>query len=169
MKGNFKKFISGYDGVIGSHFTNDFRIGYFDNKILCIEEYVDWFGGGVHGDTDYNYTIISLETGKKLNNDFDLYTDLVDYSEEFAEFFKKEFIEYHDYRGHYEERYTTKPSYYKDYYFSTPFIFNNDGTITIYNTNGPSEAERVFRVVKIDMKKLKPYVKKDSFYRYLFD
>ena len=173
MKGNFKKSISddknekSGGSAMSYHYSNDFRIRYFDNKILCLEEYVSSLQSTTY--VGYNYTIISLETGKKLNNDFDLYTDLVDYSEEFAEFFKKEFIEYHDYRGHYEERYTTKPSYYKDYYFSTPFIFNNDGTITIYNTNGPSEAERVFRVVKIDMKKLKPYIKKDSFYRYLFD
>ena len=39
------------------------------------------------------YGIISLETGKRLSNDF--YEDLVDYSEEFKEFFKKEFIDYH--------------------------------------------------------------------------
>lgn len=92
MKENFKEGISN-DGAIGKHFTKDFRIGYFDNKILCIEEYIDFFGGGAHGDTYYHYTIISLETGNKLNNDF--YKDLIDYNEEFKEFLKKEFIKYH--------------------------------------------------------------------------
>ena len=165
MKENLKEGISN-DEVIGKHFTNDFRIGYFDNKILCIEEYVDYFGGGAHGDDWYNYTIISLETGKKLNNDF--LNDLVDYNEEngeFEEFLKKEFIEYH-------KDITEANKSFDIFYFShstTSFIFNNDGTIDIYNDWFPY-VSRVFREVKkIDMKKLKPYVKKDSFYRYLFD
>ena len=64
MKENLKEGISN-TGVIGAHFTNDFRIGYFDNKILCIEEYADWIGGGApHNDWWYDYTIISLETEK---------------------------------------------------------------------------------------------------------
>lgn len=49
MKENLKEGISNH-GVIGSHFTNDFRISYFDNKILCIEEYADYFGGREHGE-----------------------------------------------------------------------------------------------------------------------
>ena len=169
MKGNFKKFISGDDEIIvGEYFTNDFRIGYFDNKILCIEEYVDWFGGVA--DTSYNYTIISLETGKKLNNDF--YKDLIDYNEEFKEFLKKEFIKYHEISGDdFDDYYLPEPPYdfdFRNYYFPTIFIFNNDETIDIYNAHLPTVV-RVYRKTKIDMKKLKPYIKKDSFYRYLFD
>ena len=171
MKENLKEGISN-TGNIGGHSTNDFRIGYFDNKVLCIEEYVDWFGGGAHGEWWYNYTIISLETGKKLSNDF--YEDLVDYSEEFKEFFKKEFIEYHKISEYefYNYYYLDLPDEPKqsdnDYYLPTPFIFNNDGTIDIYNDNTPLVVSHI-RKTKIEMKKLKPYIKKDSIYRYLFD
>ena len=207
MKENLKKGISN-TGVIGAHFTNDFRIGYFDDKILCIEEYADEFSGGAHGEIWYNYNIISLETGKRLSNDF--YEDLVDYSEEFKEFFKKEFIDYHtisseeDYINRYLseedknnkefleylkkekevirhnkdlENYLEnsfdydfpKPKQSDDsYYLPTFFIFNNDGTVDIYHDYLPF-ALYFFRKTKIEMKKLKPYIKKDSFYRYLFD
>lgn len=48
------------------------------------------------------------------------------------------------------------------------FIFNNDGTIDIYNDYLPKVVS-VFREIKIEMKKLKPYIKKDSFYKYLFN
>ena len=166
MKENFKEGIRN-DGAIGKHFTNDFRIGYFDNKILCIEEYLDLFGGGAHGDTYYHYTIISFETGNKLNNDF--YKDLIDYNEEFKEFLKKEFIKYHkisedDFGDDYLP--IPEPSYdfdFDNYYF--PIIFNNDGTIDIYR----DYYSGFVGVPNIEMKKLKPYIKKDSFYKYLFD
>ena len=169
MKENFKEGISN-DGAIGKHFTKDFRIGYFDNKILCIEEYIDYFGGGAHGDTYYHYTIISLENGNKLNNDF--YKDLIDYNEEFKKFLKKEFIKYHkisedDFGDDYLP--IPEPSYdFDNYYFPIIFIFNNDGTIDIYNDYLPKVVS-VFREIKIEMKKLKPYIKKDSFYKYLFN
>ena len=88
MKENFKEGISN-DGAIGKHFTKDFRIGYFDNKILCIEEYVEEWGGGV-ANRLHNYAIISLETRKKLGNGF--YEDLINYSEEFKEFWKKRIL-----------------------------------------------------------------------------
>ena len=170
MKENLKYGTSN-DGSIGGHFTNDFRIGYFDNKILCIEEYVDWFGGGApHNDWWYDYTIISLETGKKLSNDF--YEDLVDYSEEFKEFLKKEFIEYHEISkdDFFDNDNLPKPKQSNyDYYSPTFFIFNNDGTIDIFNHSLFGYAARVRNKTKIEMKKLKPYIKKDSIYRYLFD
>lgn len=169
MKENFKEGISN-DGAIGKHFTKDFRIGYFDNKILCIEEYIDYFGGGAHGDTYYHYTIISLENGNKLNNDF--YKDLIDYNEEFKKFLKKEFIKYHKIsEDDFEDDYLPipEPSYdFDNYYFPIIFIFNNDGTIDIYNDYLPKVVS-VFREIKIEMKKLKPYIKKDSFYKYLFN
>ena len=169
MKENFKEGISN-DGAIGKHFTKDFRIGYFDNKILCIEEYIDYFGGGAHGDTYYHYTIISFETGNKLNNDF--YKDLIDYNEEFKEFLKKEFIKYHKIlEDDFEDDYLPipEPSYdFDNYYFPIIFIFNNDGTIDIYNDYLPKVVS-VFREIKIEIKKLKPYIKKDSFYKYLFN
>ena len=161
MKGNFKRFTI-YDRDKGkAFFTNDFRIGYFVNKILCIEEYIDFFGGGAHGDTYYHYTIISFETGNKLNNDF--YKDLIDYNEEFKEFLKKEFIKYHKIsEDDFEDDYLPipEPSYdFDNYYFPIIFIFNNDGTIDI----------DIYPFPPIEMKKLKPYIKKDSFYKYLFN
>ena len=167
MKENFKRFTIYDMNNSMAFFTNDFRIGYFDNKILCLEEYLYnlveiW----------YNYNIISLETGKRLSNDF--YEDLVDYSEEFKEFFKKEFIEYHKISEYefYNDYYLHLPDEPKqsddDYYFPTPFIFNNDGTIDIYNRHTPRVIGHI-RKTKIEMKKLKPYIKKDSIYRYLFD
>ena len=168
MKENLKYGTSNA-GSIGGHFTNDFRIGYFDNKILCIEGYVDSFSGGAHGNWWYDYTIISLETGKELSNDF--LEDLVDYSGEFKEFFKKEFIEYHEISEDEFDNYWYLPRPKQsddDYYLPAYFIFNNDGTIDIYNHIG-SSAVRVFSKTKIEMKKLKPYIKKDSIYRYLFD
>ena len=170
MKGNFKRFTI-YDGDKGkAFFTNDFRTGYFDNKILCIEEYIDFFGGGAHGDTYYHYTIISLENGNKLNNDF--YKDLIDYNEEFKEFLKKEFIKYHkisedDFGDDYSP--IPEPSYdFDNYYFPIIFIFNNDGTIDIYNAYFPA-VRMGYHLLTIEIKKLKPYIKKDSFYKYLFD
>ena len=143
-----------------------------------------------------------------MSNDF--YEDLVDYSEEFKEFFKKEFIYYHTISSEYdyinrfpylseEKKYSEnnkefleflkkelilhnedleiylenydfhKPKQSDDsYYLQTFFIFNNDRTIDIYNDIS-STAVRSFSKTKIEMKKLKPYVKKDSLYRYLFD
>ena len=155
MKENLKYGTSN-TGVIGAHFSNDFRIGYFDDKILCIEEYVDSFGGGAHGNWWYDYTIISLETGKRLSNDF--YEDLVDYSEELKEFLRKEFYS-DDY--HLPKPKQSDDNYYQPYFF----IFNNDGTIDIYRNSIGGEDFKI----KIKMEKLKPYIKKDSFYRYLFD
>ena len=161
MKESFKEGISN-DGRIGGYFTNNFRIGYFDNKILCFEEYVEEWSGGV-ANRLHNYAIISLETGNKLNNDF--YKDLIDYNEEFKEFWKKEFIKYHkisedDFKDYYLP--IPEPSYdfdFDNYYFPIIFIFNNDGTIDI----------DIYPFPPIEMKKLKPYIKKDSFYKYLFN
>ena len=164
MKGNFKRFTI-YDRDKGkAFFTNDFRIGYFDNKILCLEEYAYEFNGGAHPNTDYNYTIISLEMGNKLNNE--LYKDLVNYSEEFKEFLKKEFIKYHKIS---EDDYLPIPKLLDDSYsLLVFFIFNNDGTIDIYNAYFPA-VRMGYHLLTIEIKKLKPYIKKDSFYKYLFD
>ena len=165
MKESFKEGISN-DGRIGGYFTNDFRIGYFDNKILCLEEYVEEWSGGV-ANRLHNYAIISLETRKKLGNDF--YEDLVNYSEEFKEFWKKEFIKYHkiskyDYSD--IDYGLPKPKQSDDDYYSPAFfIFNDDGTIDIYR----DYYSGFVGVPKIEMKKLKPYIKKDSFYKYLFN
>ena len=151
MKENLKEGISNV-GPYDSYLTNDLRIGYFDNKILCAEEYMEF---GVET-TSYYYTIISLETGKRLSNDF--YEDLVDYSEELKEFLRKEFYS-DDY--HLPKPKQSDDNYYQPYFF----IFNNDETIDICN-----EVDFQYGgFAKIEMEKLKPYIKKDSFYRYLFD
>ena len=103
-----------------------------------------------------------------MNNNF--YEDLVDYSEEFKEFWKKEFIEYHEIsEDEFNDYYLPEPKQSDGYYSPTFFIFNNDGTIDIFNHSLFCYAARVWNKTKIEMKKLKPYVKKDSFYRYLFD
>ena len=82
-------------------------------------------------------------------------------------------MEYHKYNemseDDFKDYYLPKPKHkqaedYSGYYFPTPFIFNNDGTVDIYNDTLPSVIN-----TKIEMKKLKPYIKKDSIYRYLFD
>ena len=170
MKGNFKRFTIYDMNNSMAFFTNDFRIGYFDSKILCLEEYVYELNGGAHPNTDYYPTIISLENGEKLNNR--LFKDLVDYSEEFKEFFKKEFVKYHTkYNKETIEFYEVdEVADALEFYFSPDYIeiiFNNDGTVDIYNPF--AEVFRDFRKTKIEMKKLKPYIKKDSIYRYLFD
>lgn len=65
--------------------------------------------------------------GNKLNNE--LYKDLVNYSEEFKEFLKKEFIKYHKIS---EDDYLPIPKLLDDSYsLLVFFIFNNDGTIDI--------------------------------------
>ena len=104
-----------------------------------------------------------------MSNDF--YEDLVDYSEEFKKFWKKESIEYHkiseDEYNYYLFLYLPEPKQLDDdYYLPTFFIFNNDGTIDIYYGFAPLVINHV-RTTKIEMKKLKPYIKKDSFYRYI--
>lgn len=137
----------------------------------------------------YDCNIISLESVKKINNTLE---DLVDYDEKFIEFLTKEYKEYKtEIKGLmdlFRNSYNDEPS--DDFYFpddldlhndsdlpeqsdnlseqsfdlpedinKSKFIFNNDGTIDI----------DIYPFPPIEMKKLKPYIKKDSFYKYLFN
>ena len=183
------------------------EITYFDDKILCVKDWLtyssieDLFNYSENRDLEdllynsskpadfYDCNIISLESGKKINNTLE---DLVDYDEKFIEFLTKEYKEYKtEIKGLmdlFRNSYNDEPS--DDFYFpddldlqndsdlpeqsdnlseqsfdlpedinKSKFIFNNDGTIDI----------DIYPFPPIEMKKLKPYIKKDSFYRYLFD
>ena len=136
----------------------------------------------------YDCNIISLETGKKINNTLE---DLVDYDEKFIEFLKKEYIEdknrMRDYLGF---LYSNEPEPANDFYFPDDFDFQNDSDSTeqsdnlseqsfdlpeninkskfIFNNDGTIDID-IYPFPPIEMKKLKPYIKKDSIYRYLFD
>ena len=173
------------------------EITYFDNKILCIQDYLTLSESEIKNTyyINHDYNIISLETGKKLNNTL---ADLVDYDEIFIEFLTKEYKDYFKAKIEFAIELQNMITLFKDldipeseqlndFNFPEPtsyfpedfdlpeevskskFIFNNDGTITIYNDWLPTITKGYSSNLSIDMKKLKPYIKKDSFYRYLFD
>ena len=192
------------------------EITYFDNKILCIEDTLDsinyeGFLSSLENKESkdsadlsefsdnsyfYDYNIISLETGKKLNNTLE---DLVDYDKIFIAFLTKEYKDYFKaqieeqnrmidlFKDLYKELDIPENEQPNDFNFLEPtsyfpedfdlpeeiskskFIFNNDGTITVYNDWLPTITKGYSSNLSIEMQKLKPYIKKDSFYRYLFD
>ena len=185
------------------------EITYFDDKILCVKDFLtsssieDLFVSSEDKNLEdlsnsskpadfYDCNIISLESGKKINNTLE---DLVYYDDLFIEFLTQEYKEYIEKQIEYENRMRDLfKNLYKDLdipeneqtndfnfpesTFNFPddfdlpedmnkskFIFNNDGTIDIYR----DYYSGFVGVPKIEMKKLKPYIKKDSFYKYLFD
>ena len=186
------------------NYSNCFsEITYFDDKILCVKDFLtsssiedlfvssedknleDLSNSSKHADF-YDCNIISLESGKKINNTLE---DLVYYDDLFIEFLTQEYKEYIEKQIEYENRMRDLfKNLYKDLdipeneqtndfnfpesKFNFPddfdlpedinkskFIFNNDGTIDI----------DIYPFPPIEMKKLKPYIKKDSFYKYLFN
>ena len=187
------------------------EITYFDDKILCVKDWLtlttledltledllnysenrdleDLYNSSKSSDF-YDCNIISLETGKKINNTLE---DLVDYDEKFIEFLKKEYKEYEtEMKGLmdlFRNSYNDEPS--DDFYFPDDFDFQNDSDSTeqsdnlseqsfdlpeninkskfIFNNDGTIDID-IYPFPPIEMKKLKPYIKKDSIYRYLFD
>ena len=183
-------------------------ITYFDDKILCVKdlltsssiedlfnysenEYLEDLYNSSKPADFYDCNIISLESGKKLNNTLE---DLVDYDEKFIEFLTKEYKEYKTeikglmdlFRNSYNDGHEQS----NDFYFPDYFDFQNDSDLTeqsdnlseqsfdlpedinkskfIFNDDGTIDLD-IFSFPPIEMKKLKPYIKKDSFYRYLFD
>ena len=186
------------------NYSNCFsEITYFDDKILCVKDFLtsssieDLFVSSEDKNLEdlsnsskpadfYDCNIISLESGKKINNTLE---DLVYYDDLFIEFLTQEYKEYIEKQIEYENRMRDLfKNLYKDLdipeneqtndfnfpesKFNFPddfdlpadinkskFIFNNDGTIDI----------DIYPFPPIEMKKLKPYIKKDSFYKYLFD
>ena len=186
------------------NYSNCFsEITYFDDKILCVKDFLtsssieDLFVSSEDKNLEdlsnslkpadfYDCNIISLESGKKINNTLE---DLVYYDDLFIEFLTQEYKEYIEKQIEYENRMRDLfKNLYKDLdipeneqtndfnfpesKFNFPddfdlpedinkskFIFNNDGTIDI----------DIYPFPPIEMKKLKPYIKKDSFYKYLFN
>ena len=186
------------------NYSNCFsEITYFDDKILCVKDFLtsssieDLFVSSEDKNLEdlsnslkpadfYDCNIISLESGKKINNTLE---DLVYYDDLFIEFLTQEYKEYIEKQIKYENRMRDLfKNLYKDLdipeneqtndfnfpesKFNFPddfdlpedinkskFIFNNDGTIDI----------DIYPFPPIEMKKLKPYIKKDSFYKYLFN
>ncbi|WP_432633861.1 hypothetical protein [Brachyspira sp.] len=191
-------------------------ITYFDSKILCIEDTLDsinyegFLSSLENKESEdsvdlsefsdnsyfYDYNIISLEMGKKLNNTLE---DLVDYDKIFIAFLTKEYKDYFKsqieeqnrmidlFKDLYKELDIPENEQPNDFNFPEPtsyfpedfdlpeevgkskFIFNDDETITIYNDWLPTITKGYSNNLSIEMEKLKPYIKKDSFYRYLFD
>ena len=179
------------------------EITYFDDKILCVKDlltsssiedlfnYSEDLSNSSKPENFYDCNIISLESGKKLNNTLE---DLVDYDEKFIEFLTKEYIEYKTeikglmdlFRNSYNDGHEQS----NDFYFPDYFDFQNDSDLTeqsdnlseqsfnlpeninkskfIFNDDGTIDID-FYPFPPIEMKKLKPYIKKDSFYRYLFD
>ena len=201
------------------------EITYFDDKILCIEDilnsstsinFEDYISSLENKESEdsvdtsdtsdtyyYDYNIISLETGKNLNNTLE---DLVDYDEIFIAFLTEEYKDYFKnkiesiieeqnmikdlFKNLYRDLDIPENEQPNDFNFPEPtsyfpedfdlpeevskskFIFNGYGSITIYNDWLPTITKGMDyydEYLTIDMKKLKPYLKKDSFYRYLFD
>ena len=186
------------------NYSNCFsEITYFDDKILCVKDFLtsssieDLFVSSEDKNLEdlsnsskpadfYDCNIISLESGKKINNTLE---DLVYYDDLFIEFLTQEYKEYIEKQIEYEngmrdlfknlykdldipENEQTNDFNFPESKFNFPddfdlpedinkskFIFNNDGTIDI----------DIYPFPPIEMKKLKPYIKKDSFYKYLFD
>ena len=179
------------------------EITYFDDKILCVKDFLtsssieDLFVSSEDKNLEdlsnsskpadfYNCNIISLESGKKINNTLE---DLVYYDDLFIEFLTQEYKEYIEKQIEYKngmrdlfknlykdldipENEQTNDFNFPESTFNFPddfdlpedinkskFIFNNDGTIDI----------DIYPFPPIEMKKLKPYIKKDSFYKYLFN
>ena len=204
-------------------------ITYFDDKILCVKDSLDssslsdFYNKDFYDSLEnrsildllaestlensdayfYDCNIISLETGKKLNNTLE---DLVDYDEKFIEFLTKEYIEDKNrMRDYLSFLYSGEPEQLNDFYFPDYFDFQNDSDLTEQSDNlseesldlpePPRQSKFIFEFkndelylsiyyywfstdanynnsylpLPIEMKKLKPYIKKDSFYRYLFD
>ena len=179
------------------------EITYFDDKILCVKDwltsssiedlfnYSEDLSNSSKPENFYDCNIISLESGKKLNNTLE---DLVDYDEKFIEFLTKEYKEYKTeikglmdlFRNSYNDGHEQS----NDFYFPDYFDFQNDSDLTeqsdnlseqsfnlpeninkskfIFNDDGTIDID-FYPFPPIEMKKLKPYIKKDSFYRYLFD
>lgn len=186
------------------NYSNCFsEITYFDDKILCVKDFLtsssieDLFVSSEDKNLEdlsnsskpadfYDCNIISLESGKKINNTLE---DLVYYDDLFIEFLTQEYKEYIEKQIEYKNRMRDLfKNLYKDLdipeneqtndfnfpesKFNFPddfdlpedinkskFIFNNDGTIDI----------DIYPFPPIEMKKLKPYIKKNSFYKYLFN
>ena len=186
------------------NYSNCFsEITYFDDKILCVKDFLtsssievlfvssedknlEDLSNSLKPADFYDCNIISLESGKKINNTLE---DLVYYDDLFIEFLTQEYKEYIEKQIKYENRMRDLfKNLYKDLdipeneqtndfnfpesKFNFPddfdlpedinkskFIFNNDGTIDI----------DIYPFPPIEMKKLKPYIKKDSFYKYLFN
>ena len=183
------------------------EITYFDDKILCVKDWLtyssieDLFNYSENRDLEdllynsskpadfYDCNIISLESGKKINNTLE---DLVDYDEKFIEFLTKEYKEYKtEIKGLmdlFRNSYNDEPS--DDFYFPDDLDLQNDSDLTeqsdnlseqsfdlpedinkskfIFNNDGTIDID-IYPFPPIEMKKLKPYIKKDSFYRYLFN
>ena len=193
------------------------EITYFDDKILCVKDFLtsssieDLFNYSENRDLEdlFNYSenrdledllynsskhadfydcnIISLESGKKINNTLE---DLVDYDEKFIEFLTKEYkTEIKGQMDLFRNLYNNESEPKDDFYFPDYFDFQNDSDLPeqsdnlseqsfdlpedinkskfIFNNDGTIDID-IYPFPPIEMKKLKPYIKKDSFYKYLF-
>ena len=182
------------------------EITYFDDKILCVKDFLTsssiedlfnysenrgledlLYNSSKHADF-YDCNIISLESGKKINNTLE---DLVDYDEKFIEFLTKEYkTEIKGLMDLFRNLYNNEPEPKDDFYFPDYFDFQNDSDLPeqsdnlseqsfdlpedinkskfIFNNDGTIDID-IYPFPPIEMKKLKPYIKKDSFYKYLFN
>ncbi|MEI0508548.1 hypothetical protein [Brachyspira intermedia] len=134
---------------------------YFDDKIFSIMNYSD----GYYGESGIVYqsyvTILSINSLVKINN---YLGNLVYDNKDFRTFLKNKIKEQNpnydnDNFGEYFDEYITSLNYAEIY-------FNTDAAVTIHFFLGKEKLEYSFINIKIN--ELKPYIKPDSFYSYLF-
>ncbi|CRF34152.1 hypothetical protein BRSU_1908 [Brachyspira suanatina] len=134
---------------------------YFDNNIFSIKNYSD----GYYGEFGIIYksytTIFTINSLVKINN---YLGNLVYDTKEFRTFLKNKIKEQtynydNDNFGEYFDEYITSLNYAEIY-------FNTDASVTIHFFFGKEKLEYGF--ININIEELKPYIKPDSFYSYLF-
>ena len=134
---------------------------YFDDKILSIKNYSD----GYYGENGIVYksyvTILTIDSLVKIYN---YLGNLVYDTKEFRIFLKNKIKEQNpnydnDNFGEYFDEYITSLNYAEIY-------FNTDASVTVHFFFGKEKLEYSF--ININIQELKPYIKPDSFYSYLF-
>ncbi|WP_041177422.1 hypothetical protein [Brachyspira intermedia] len=134
---------------------------YFDDKILSIKNYSD----GYYGENGIVYksyvTILTINSLVKIHNYLgNLVYDTKDFRTFLKNKIKKQNSNYdNDNFGEYFDEYITSLNYAEIY-------FNTDASVTVHFFFGKEKLEYSF--ININIEELKPYIKPDSFYSYLF-
>ncbi|MEI0559833.1 hypothetical protein [Brachyspira intermedia] len=134
---------------------------YFDDKILSIKNYSD----GYYGENGIVYkSYVTILTINSLVKIYNYLGNLVYDTKDFRTFLKNKIKEQNpnydnDNFGEYFDEYITSLNYAEIY-------FNTDATLTIHFFFGKEKLE--YSLINIKISELKPYIKPDSFYSYLF-
>ena len=154
--------LSNNDYMANLSYTESSRLhSYFDDKIFSIIYYSNGYYGGAGMVHDTVVSIFSINTFNRVNNKLN---DLVYDTIGFRNFIKskiKEQVSNYDYDnfGEYFDERVTSLDYAEIY-------FNNDASVTI---NFYFPADKIeYSSIDVNMYELLPYIKNDSFYKYLF-